>query len=749
MQKVFQLKILFILLSFTFNLAFAENKKDEKNIINKDTTVNIHFQLDDFVSGDEGRNERGDSAFEIYNSVDNLVKFKTPWKIKIADDSIYSSEYYDDSNWAELTKEFSKKIRKDRGSVKWYRIHFEIDSSLMNVPLAFSIRQFGSAAEVYLDGKYLKSFGKIGRDEDHEIAELSINPKATAFLFEAKKVHLLAIRMSDFHRADPEVNKLNLHINFQISIKHLDKEIDSSSGSSAYFPFIFFSAVFLTLGFFHLIFFIFNHKNRSNLVYSLYCFGVFGFTYGVYHVLTTTEFESVMTTLLLLMYAVPFIFVMLVGMLHRIFYGKRLKIFWIFPVLLTVAIECLLTGKFEGGTIAVIILFFAGTVEILRVIIQAIRRKKDGAWIFAMVVLLAPIAAIISSNLPDTFHIAGLQIPNNTGAIAGTCFILGLPFAMTLYLARDFSRMAKRLKKQLNEITDLSEKTIQQEKEKKQILENQKAELEIKILERTKEVIEQKEVIEIKNREITDSLNYAKRIQSAILPDVKLIYQTLEQSFILYLPKDIVSGDFYAFAHKENKVLIAAADCTGHGVAGAFMSMIGSSLLNMIINEKNVLLPSDILQHLNEGIIDVLKQKENESNDGMDIALCVYDMDSKELQFAGANRPLWLIRNNELVQYKPDKFPIGGLQIKRDEKFSRHTITMHKDDLVYIFSDGYADQFGGSRGKKLMTKKFREMLLSIQHLSMQEQYQFTKDYFEKWKGRNEQLDDVLLIGIKF
>jgi serine phosphatase RsbU (regulator of sigma subunit) len=241
---------------------------------------------------------------------------------------------------------------------------------------------------------------------------------------------------------------------------------------------------------------------------------------------------------------------------------------------------------------------------------------------------------------------------------------------------------------------------------------------------------------------------YAKRIQSAILPDIKLIYKTLDQSFILYLPKDIVSGDFYGFAQKNEKVIIAAADCTGHGVAGAFMSMIGSALLNQIINEKNITEPAHILDELNEGVIHSLKQRDGESNDGMDISICSFDLKNNIVQFAGANRPLWLVRNNELVTYKPDKFPIGGLQIQREEKFTNHEIALQKNDTLYLFSDGYADQFGGNKGKKLMSKKFKDSLLAIQGLSMQDQEKHLRDLFKNWKGSSEQVDDVLVIGIK-
>ncbi|MBL0050585.1 MAG: SpoIIE family protein phosphatase [Bacteroidetes bacterium] len=260
--------------------------------------------------------------------------------------------------------------------------------------------------------------------------------------------------------------------------------------------------------------------------------------------------------------------------------------------------------------------------------------------------------------------------------------------------------------------------------------------------------MQQKELVEIKNKEITESVIYAKRIQAAILPDIKLMYRHLEQSFVLYIPKDIVSGDFYGFVHKEDKIIIAAADCTGHGVAGAFMSVIGSSMFNQIINEKNITQPAAILDALNDGIIDSLRQKESDSNDGMDVSILAFDLNKRTVDFAGANRPMWLIRNGELLTYKPNKFPIGGMQIIHEEKFSQHHIQLQPNDTIYIFSDGYADQFGGEHGKKLMTKRFKEILVSIQHLSMPQQQLHLKRLFEKWKGQHSQVDDVLVIGIK-
>ncbi len=290
---------------------------------------------------------------------------------------------------------------------------------------------------------------------------------------------------------------------------------------------------------------------------------------------------------------------------------------------------------------------------------------------------------------------------------------------------------------------------------------DKKSQFEIQVLEekisiRTVEVLQQKfelekknELIAEKNKEMTDSLNYAKRIQAAILPKTELIHAAFEQSFILYLPKDIVSGDFYSFSQKNDKIMIAAADCTGHGVAGAIMSMIGSSLMNQIINEKGITDPAEILNQLNDGIIDSLKQAENSSHDGMDVSLCAFDLKNMEVVFAGANRPLWLVRNENLEAFKSDKFPIGGLQIDHNGSFTNQQIKLQKNDSIYIFSDGYADQFGGMLGKKLMTKKFKEVLLSIQDKSMEEQGIYLHQFIKDWMGDAfEQVDDIMVIGIK-
>jgi len=285
-----------------------------------------------------------------------------------------------------------------------------------------------------------------------------------------------------------------------------------------------------------------------------------------------------------------------------------------------------------------------------------------------------------------------------------------------------------------------------QEKEKLILQQNEM--LENQVRERTSEVVLQKELIEQKNKEILDSIRYAKRLQEAILPPVKIMNGLFPHSLIYYCAKDIVAGDFYWFDAGRGQSIVVAADCTGHGVAGALMSMIGISLLNQLVNEKGITNPATILQQLHVMVIAALKQDENNTNDGMDICICAFDQASRKLKFAGANRPLWLLRNNEMIEYPPNKFPIGGLQVQHDEVIIQHDITLEENDMLYLFTDGYADQFGGENGKKLMKKNFREMLLSMQHMNMKQQEIHLKQHFENWKGMHDQVDDVLVIGIK-
>ena len=263
------------------------------------------------------------------------------------------------------------------------------------------------------------------------------------------------------------------------------------------------------------------------------------------------------------------------------------------------------------------------------------------------------------------------------------------------------------------------------------------------------EVEKQKELVEVKNKEITDSINYAKRIQQAKLPKKEEIYAALPQSFVLFKPKDIVSGDFYFFHKNKSSVFIASADCTGHGVPGAFMSMIGSEKLEDAVSQTTD--TSEILKLLNKGIKTSLHQSEiNESTrDGMDIALCSIDTENRIIKYAGANRPIWIIRKEqtEVEEIKATKKAIGGFT-EDNQHFYTHELKLQQGDTFYIFTDGYADQFGGEAGKKLMTSKFKEILFDIQGKTMQEQEKYLDTFADNWRGNREQIDDILVIGVQ-
>ncbi|MCW3071919.1 MAG: nprA [Bacteroidetes bacterium] len=272
----------------------------------------------------------------------------------------------------------------------------------------------------------------------------------------------------------------------------------------------------------------------------------------------------------------------------------------------------------------------------------------------------------------------------------------------------------------------------------------------IQLQEFNKEVLAQKGVIEHKNKEITDSINYAKRIQESILPVRKEIRAAFPASFVLFKPRNVVSGDFYWYAKRGDKNIIACVDCTGHGVPGAFMSMIGNTLLNEIVNEKGIEKPSEILDLLNERVRQSLKQdlEDNETHDGMDLALCSIDLKKGILEYAGANRSLYIIRDNVSEEIKPTKSAIGGHKLTEDKKFQNHEIKVQNNDSIYMTTDGYADQFGGPLGKKFMVKRFHQLLMEIQGLPIEQQGEKLKEMLESWQGQVEQVDDILVIGIK-
>jgi len=285
------------------------------------------------------------------------------------------------------------------------------------------------------------------------------------------------------------------------------------------------------------------------------------------------------------------------------------------------------------------------------------------------------------------------------------------------------------------------------------IIEGFRQSLEEKVKERTRTIEEQK-------NKITDSINYARKIQDSILPSDKFVKHHFPESFVLYKPKDIVSGDFYwvacpptdADGNPNSKIFIAAADCTGHGVPGAFMSMIGKTILSEIVAGKKIFNPADALQELNRSIIESLNQdndKDDIQSDGMDITLCQVDYENKLIQIGCANHIVFVVSGDTIEMIEGDMFSIGGLfTILQKPRFSNHEMKIDKDMSIYLFSDGYQDQFGGEKNQKFMLHRFKDLLFSIRNLPMEEQKNVLYEEHLKWRGNFRQIDDVLVIGIK-
>ena|ERR1051325_7724751 len=264
-----------------------------------------------------------------------------------------------------------------------------------------------------------------------------------------------------------------------------------------------------------------------------------------------------------------------------------------------------------------------------------------------------------------------------------------------------------------------------------------------------KEISEQRQQLEEKNKDITDSIHYARRIQRALMASDHLLKKNLPEHFILYKPKDIVSGDFYWAEQSGGKFLLCVGDCTGHGVPGAFMSLLGISFLNEIVNERKETSPDRIFNQLRDEIIRALNPEGTleEGKDGMDAVMCRFDFGKNEAVLSCSNNPVWLVRGKELNEIKPDKFPVGMYEGGKKE-FSLHHVDMKKGDVLYLFTDGYADQFGGQKGKKFKYRQMQELLLANSHESMNRQRDVLDKVIEDWKGDLEQVDDILIIGIR-
>jgi len=323
-----------------------------------------------------------------------------------------------------------------------------------------------------------------------------------------------------------------------------------------------------------------------------------------------------------------------------------------------------------------------------------------------------------------------------------------LEFGVTLQILAFSIGLSERINMLKKSKEVAQRRIIDQLKENAGLKDKVNRELEDKVQERTFEIQAQKEQIEKQNKEIKYSFDYAKKIQNTVLPRNEVFETLFGEHFIFFKPRDIVSGDFYWISQNGHKIVLTAADCTGHGVPGSLMSMLGITMLHEIVNEKNISHTEEILNQLRMSIARTLKQegKIGEQKDGIDMALVIYDTRSRQLEFSGANNPIYIIRNGEMLEYKGNNMPVAFYEKMSD--FTRFTIDMKQGDRVYMFTDGFPDQFGGPQGKKFKYRPFKDLLLEVHERPMEEQHKILNLIFDEWKGDLSQIDDVLVIGLR-
>ncbi|MGZ4038237.1 MAG: SpoIIE family protein phosphatase, partial [Bacteroidia bacterium] len=592
----------------------------------------------------------------------------------------FAEKNYNDSAWEVHESDHSLEV-SEIASFKGYgtfRLHYRFTKGTEGHPLFCVLAQMG-ASTVYDDGKLVAEYGTPATSA---AGERVLVPRFSPFCIVHNDTleHVITVLYSNntgystnVHYSDFRGFDLNFYllkgILFSFEMKSLFRTICITLGS-------FFLALFIV----HLFLFFADKGKRFNLFYALFML-MLALAFTRFTVSSYIESPSLLYKVnRVAEYFVPSCCLFLLTLLYSLF-QKKFNFFYYFMVLLFIVF--IITNFMEGdiNNMLYACMFMTTYFGVTILSIKAIRRKYHGARYLGWGVLLFTILFTVGIISVIITH-SGVSL-----IVFIALAVLSLPLSMTAYLSHDFAMTSKSLQQQLETNEELSRQTIRQEKEKQELLANQNKVLEVQVEQRTHEIAKQNKMLEHQKKEITDSINYAKRIQQALLPDLQEISTHLPNSFIFYLPKDIVSGDFYFFHQKDNAIYIAAADCTGHGVPGALMSMIVHEKLNHAMESYSS--PAEILKSINSQVKDALKQNQGEhaSRDGCDIAIC--RITDETVTYAGAYRPLYIFnRQNEFSELKATKTAIAGLT-PYEQVFEETTLPVSGLKMIYMFSDGY------------------------------------------------------------
>ncbi|MEW6773441.1 MAG: SpoIIE family protein phosphatase [Bacteroidota bacterium] len=697
-------------------------------------------------------------------NVSNEYPLHGKWKLVYADtinfDSLSNVHFTEIKNIDSLPDNY-------KGEPIWlvYQSVLE-DSILFNRPIYLEVFQKG-ASIIYLSGEKILDVGHPANNIENETSIIYSQP-VLLYLNKPFTIFIKHSELKVFQWKNLLDNKYNPGIKLSLNSEPLRDKDHSDIVISFIIGFL------LTLAFIHFAMYVSYRQIKDNLYFSIFlmCYGLVWI--GMLCANSSVFEIYALGNFLIMEISIKATFITLILFIQNSFHQKLNKILWliIYSTLFFSIADSFTNKSFLSNlnlmltiwlVIFTIIYIFISVRKSYQQKIPGIKIISAGIFLFGTFVFLIIslffffLGKSSSSGFNIHFSFEG-SILNLIISIFSLLALFSIPISMSIFLAYRFAYTNKHLQNKLIEVENLNKTIIEKEKEKQNILLKQNEILEQQVKERTEEITAQKNLLEQKNKDITDSINYAFRIQKALITSDEFIHKHFinenyfSDFFVLYLPKDIVSGDFYwanvNTQHPQQPHYFAVGDCTGHGVPGAFMSLLNINFLNEAVIEKQIYYPDEILNYVREKLVKNLSYDEQQK-DGMDATLLLFDNDFKQhlkIYYTLANHQLLLIRNNELFTPTGDKKPVGFSY--SNDPFSLKEIVLQKGDWLYLFTDGYKDQFGGPKGKRLMQKNFMEIIKKHSNKKGDEQMQALQEQYYQWKEHQEQIDDVCVVGIR-
>ena len=627
-----------------------------------------------------------------------------------------------------LSQIWHKKNSQKVGIKGYGTYHIKLKLPHKQMSLALKMFTVSSAYKLFINEQKLIEVGKIGTNKKTSIPQYL--PLVLDFNNPTREIDLI-IQVSNFH---------NYHGGlWQQTTLGLKKNIREQHERSSIIELFLVGSIFI-MALYHFGLYLIKNKNKSVLYFALLCTDLtirllVTSEYLVHHFFNTSWHNNIRLEYLTINFGPIFLGWFLYSLYPQDFPYKVLQVTVIIFSLLGLS-NIFLTPYVFSQLLPVtqIMILFLGCYAIFG-LTRATIHKREGARL-----IILGFVCFFATVVNDILYVNHVI---NTKYLLGPGLFM-LIFSQAFVLAYFFSKAQTRAE-------ELSEELNYTNKNLERLVENRTQQLQ----EANHMLSAKNELINKTNKNITDSISYASNIQRALIPPKDGLKQSIPEYFILYKPRDIVSGDFYWFSEVINektqqieRVIFAVVDCTGHGVPGAFMSMLGIESLNNVINQRKITEPQDILTKLHEHISETLRKGSNKLSDGMDIALSVIDLRTKTLTFAGAHNPLIIIQNSELKTIKGSPISIGGYN--EDRSFTQHSISLETPSMLYMFSDGYQDQFGGKNNRKFMKSRLRKLLLTIYQEPAQKQKEILKQTIEDWmdQGNEQQIDDILFAGIR-